>query len=79
MSHTNFVNFQQKWSRFSLILLFGVLICPLLAAATVPDPVLEWDAIMGTLEVTEKYTIDRAFECAHGSSRLEVCRLTAVS
>jgi len=46
MSHTNFVNFQQKWSRFSLILLLGVLICPLLAAATVPDPVLEWDAIM---------------------------------
>jgi membrane-associated phospholipid phosphatase len=46
MSYTNFVNIQQKWSRIGLILLLLVA-CPLLtAAATVPDPVLEWDAIM---------------------------------
>ena len=49
MSHTNFVNLQQKCTRIIVVLLLGVLLvaCPVFtAAATVPDPVLEWDAIM---------------------------------
>jgi hypothetical protein len=49
MPHTNFVEIRHKWSRIALLLLLGALlgIFPLsTTAATVPDPVLEWDAIM---------------------------------
>jgi len=48
MFHTNSHNFQNHWLGISLIVLLGTVLglCPLSTAATVPDPVLEWDAIM---------------------------------
>jgi membrane-associated phospholipid phosphatase len=48
MSHTIFVEMQQRRSRVGLILLLGVFLAarPLSVIAATPDPVLEWNAIM---------------------------------
>lgn len=69
MSHTSFVNLQQKWPLIGLILLLTAFfaIYPLSSTAATPgDPVLEWNAIMNNAAITG------------GTSPLATSRVTAL-